>query len=379
MAKKTNCERNGIKYFRRYATINGKRKMVYGESERDWQTKVDEMKKMENFGIIETKDSVGKAIDQWVYTVMLGRHNVRKSTTAIYEGIYRNSILGHRIMSLPLSEVKSAHIQGYINEMVENGKTANSIRESVKVLNMFFKYAVSEGFLLKNPCSTVSVPSMPKPEPIEVFSDDEVKRILSHVNMSHYEFVYILAFATGMRMGELLGLRYEDIQDGFVKVNKALSVSRTPKKQGDEVVVEYAVIDAEPKTDSSYRTIPISDQVMKELEAHKSRSQLHRLKLGKGKIKESDRIFISPMGLPCRSAQVVTDWQMILVAAEVPYKTFHSTRHTYITKLVQSGMNLVAVMQLAGHSKLSTTMRYTHIEMENKQISTDIMDKVLFE
>jgi len=377
MAKKTNCEINGSKYFRKWATLGGERKMIYAESEKAWNQKVEEMKKLDNFGIIQTKDTLGQAMDLWMYTVLLGRHDVRKSTVAIYEGIYRNKIKDHPIMRLPLMEVKTIHIQAYINDQMNLGNSANSIQNSKKVLNMFFKYAVSEGYVLRNPCTNASLPKIPEPGAIEVFSDAEIKLIMDNVKASHYWFLYMLAFATGMRMGELMAVTYEDFKDGKVTVNKSQIVGRRPMQGPSGVTMEYVVEVGPPKTDSSYRDIPVSDNIMRELEEWKKEAQLKNLRLGKGKLKEGDPVFTSPTGMHCRSPQITNDWKWILESIGLPHKKFHAIRHSYITKLIQADMNIVTVMQLAGHSSLKTTLRYTHIEAGEKKISADIMDQIL--
>lgn len=377
MARKTNCERNGIKYFRKYATLGGQRKMIYAESEKAWNQKVEELKRLDNFGIVQTKDTLGQAMDMWVYTLMVGRHDIRKTTVSIYETVYRNKIKDHPIMRLPLGEVKTIHIQTFINEMVNQGSSYHAINQGKKVLNMFFKYAVSEGYVLRNPCANTSMPKYEPPGDIEIFSDEEIKLIIGNIRGSHYWFMYLLAFATGMRMGELMALTYEDFKDGKVTVNKSLIVSRRPQKGADGVKIECPIEIGPPKTDSSYRDIPVSENILKELDEWKKEAQLKNLKLGKGKLKDTDLVFTSPTGMYCRNPQIANDWKWILESLGIPHKKFHATRHTYITKLVQANMNLVTIMQLAGHSSLKTTLRYTHIEAEEKKVSADIMDKIL--
>ena len=93
MAKKTNCVINGIAYFRRYARINGKRQMFYGDCESDWKRKVDEAKENAAKGIIDTKSTLGKALRTWIYYILPTESKRRnKMSYAVYEGIYRNQI-----------------------------------------------------------------------------------------------------------------------------------------------------------------------------------------------------------------------------------------------------------------------------------------------
>ena len=374
MAKKTNCERNGIKYFRKYATINGKRKMIYGESEKDWKAKVDELEKLNTLGIINTKETLGAAMATWVYTILAGKHNIKKSTFSIYEGIYRNSIKGHDVMNIPLIDAKSASVQKYINDLSSMGKTPNAVREAKKVLNMFFKYAVSEGYILKNPCTNTTTPPLPARGEIKVFTDAEITKIKDVLADDRDRFLFLLALATGMRQGELLALRHSDLSGGSVKVTKTQLTLRHIK-QGSEI--EYEISDEPPKTDASYRDIPLPKFIKTEYQAHRKLCQIEKLKWGKGRLEEFDPIFLSSTGLRWQTAQIQKKWELVLAKAEVDYKSFHSLRHTYITKLVQSGINIVTVMQLAGHSKMETTLRYTHVEMDHKEKAVDIIDQLL--
>lgn len=90
--------------------------------------------------------------------------------------------------------------------------------------------------------------------------------------------------------------------------------------------------------------------------------------MGNGEIVENDYMFLSKTGLRSQGAQIQKEWSLILAKAEIGYKPFHSLRHTYITRLVQTpGVNIVTAMELAGHSKLETTLRYTHIETKHKE------------
>lgn len=374
MAKKTNCERNGIKYFRKYATINGQRKMIYGESEKDWQSKVDELMKLDNLGIIDTKDTLGQAMETWVYTILQGKHSIKKTTFAIYEGIYRNTIKGHKLMSMSLIRVKSINVQKYINDLSESKKSPHAIQQSKKVLNMFFKYAVSEGYILKNPCTNTSTPKMPAPEEIQVFTDSEITKIKNALIGDRDRFIVLLALSTGMRQGELLALRHSNLTADSVYVDKT-QISIRHIKQGEKTT--YEVSDEPPKTDASYREIPLTDNVKKEYKTHAALCQIEKMKRGKGRLDNEDCVFLSKTGLRYQPAQLQKKWSQILVKAEVPYKSFHSLRHTYITKLVQSDINIVTVMQLAGHSKMETTLRYTHVEMSHKLKAIDVINELL--
>lgn len=373
MAKKTNCIINGIPYYRRYTTINSKRKMVYGESEKDWQRKVDKLKEEASLGLISTNSTVGQALETWLFDVYKNNPNIRQSTFSIHEGAYRNRLKNNEISQYKLKDVKSIHIQKFINGESENGRSAHSIQLARRILNMFFRYAVSEGYLLKNPCTNAHAPKAPPANEIKVFTDAEIERIKIALDGDRDRFLFILALATGLRQGELLALKHSDIKD-VVTVNKTQLMHRYPDREGN---ILYEIKDTAPKTDASYRDVPLPENIKKEYELHKKICQLKKLKLGQGRLSDDDYLFSTTSGLRWQTGQIQKKWKTILMKAEADYKSFHSLRHTYITKLVQSGVNIVTVMQLAGHSKIETTLRYTHVEMEHKEKAIDVINELI--
>ena len=373
MAKKTNCTINGIPYFRKYVRINGERKMVYGESEKDWNRKVDEMKRLASLGVIDSHSTVGKAIDLWVYNVLPANPSIRKSTYSIYEGIYRNTIKDTDIMGIDLLTIKSINIQSFVNKMVESGKSGHAIAQSYKVLNKFFAYAESEGLIIRNPCKNVFIPKAETPDEIEVYSDGEIEKIYKALEGDRDRFLILLALATGMREGELAALQHFDMGKPTIKVYKQQITERIIEKGQP---IKYITRDSEPKTDASHRELPLPKFIQKEYQKHQSLCKKEKLKRGDGGLKDDDYIFLSPNGCRLQQGQVQKKQKLILLKAEVSYKKFHAYRHTYITKLIQSGVNIVTVMQLAGHSSLNTTMRYTHIEMEHKEKAADFINQI---
>lgn len=371
---KTNCSINGIKYFKKYTMINGTRKMIYGKSEKDWQKKVDAEKINEALGLIDATSTLGQAIDLWIYVSLASNMSIRLSTFSIHEGVYRNRIKGKPICNRKLRDVKSIDMQNFINDLAKEGRSPHAIQAAMKVFNMFFRFAIQEGYVLKNPCTNAHSPKLPIANEIKVFTDAEIGRIKNALVGDRNRFLFLFVLATGLRQGEALAFRHKELLGNSIIVNKEQSNIRHITK-GEKT--SYEIVDTEPKTNSSYRTIPLPEIIKTEYLAHRFICQKENLKNGKGKLKENDLIFLSPTGLRWQTGNIQEAWKLVLIKAEVPYKSFHSLRHTYITKLVQSGMNIVTIMQLAGHSKMETTLRYTHIEMEHKELSAEIMNELI--
>ena len=385
MGKKTNCAINGIPYFRKYATINGKRKMFYGDSEKDCLNKIKEAKELDDKGVINKKAALGKSIQEWVYVILPTDSKKSKSTYSIYEGIYRNQLRDAGIMNLKLLDIRKNNIQKFINAMNENGDSVSKMESAKKILSLFFKYAEDEGFVIKNPCYGVYIPKSDKDidvvkdedgDKIEVYSDEELIKINSAMSDNRMKFLVLLALATGMRVGEMCALRHKDFESNPLYINKSQKTIRHIK---EGQATEYEIIDGSPKSKAGYRFMPLPDWILKEYDIHKKLCQIEKFSRGQGKLLDSDCVFLSLEGKRLTS-QIQKEWEKITIAAEVKYKKFHSLRHACITKWVQTpGVKIVTVKELAGHSKLETTLKYTHIEMENKieAINSSITNTIL--
>jgi site-specific recombinase XerD len=372
--RKTNCIINGIVYYQRWATVNGKRELVRGDSESDWIRKVDKLKEDATLGLISTNFSLAKCMDSWIYTCLASNPSIKESTFSIHEGVYRNKIAPSSFAKLKLKDIRSVQVQTFLNNLTSQGATPYSVQSARKILRMFFAYAISESYILKNPCYNAHTPSLPIKHEIKVFSDSDIEKIKTSLIGDRNRFIVMLDLATGMRQGELLALKHSDMGKPTLKITKAQSTIRHIEK-GQKI--RYEIVDTPPKTKAGYREIPLPDSVKKEYEIHKKLCQEEKLARGLGKLIESDYLFYSKNRLRCQPSKLRESWKEILSRANIEFKTFHSLRHTYITKLVQNGVNIYTVMQLAGHEKIETTLRYTHIEMEHKEKVLDIIDSMI--
>lgn len=361
MARKTNIEINGIKYFQIYPTITlpdgtKVRKKFYGVS------KQDALKQKEEYldGLKESAPDgkMGDVIDYWMYNVIRLDNKIKPQSFERYEGIYRMYIKGSVIASMSLTDISKQAIQNFYNRLYENvGLTKSQIVNLNKVLKKFFFYCIEEGLIEKNPCFKVAIPGdreYDDEEEIFIFTDDEIKRIESALEGNPDKLFVRFAFGTGMRMGELMALRHQDIENYTINVRWTLTHHAVIDKDGKRTRTKELCI---PKSKSSIRTIPIPKYLREEY------------------IPGDPEGFVFPNanGNFMEKSNFIRRWKKILEKADVPYKKFHGTRHTYITKLVQKGANLATVKELAGHGNIQMTMRYTHINMDDKRNAVDLL------
>lgn len=388
MAKKTNTEINGIEYYRLRVTIGRDRegkdiiKSFYGTSKRNAESKRDSWLRDNELGLdhISNKDSLARSMYKWVWEI-LKSSGIKASTFERYEGIYRNYFEKNSLAYTRLDDIQRIIIQKYYNTLFENGKTHSQIKNANKLLNMFFKYAMIEGYVLRNPCFGINLDSYREAEiekelkfedvfddeladegVIETFSDDEIVKLMSIKNRK-LSILIRLALGTGLRQGELLALEQTDIKDMTVRVTKTLRVIKifdSPKNYRYEFRI------TSPKTKKSRRKVTIPSELKKDLvELNKIRNK-ERLKLGEF-YQENNLLFPSETGTYIDAKNLRTAWKRALNRLNISYKKFHSLRHTYATQLLKNGAQLITVSRLLGHSSIKTTEIYAHVLASTKE------------
>lgn len=379
MATKINCNKNGKDYYRVSISLgrgsDGKtiRKEFYGKGKKEAEEKRDEYLLGIKNGLNKdfNKISLGELIHTWLFEMVRVSNRIKPSTFQRYEGIYRNYIENSQIYGLSLVNIKSLHIQRYYNILNKNDKSSNVIYNLNKLLRNFFNYAVDEHYMISNPCSgkKVSIPGIveKKEKEIKVFTEDEIKLFKVVLQDHRLKVLFLLDFATGLRLGELLGLKWSDIEldKCLLHVNRNIKQVNIISEDGSK---EYKTIEQIPKTKKSLRTIPIPENMISLLKEHLNQQKCERIKAGPAYTK-SDYVFTTELGKIIIARNLTKTYKRLLDKSKIEYKNFHSIRHTYATKLFEAGEDLKTVSELLGHSNISTTANiYTHVS-ENKKYS----------
>lgn len=385
MAKKTNYSKNGIDYYRVTRTVGKKadgtpiKKEFYGSCKNEAEEKADEyMNKLKNGLSLDFENvTINDLMSTWLFDILNVSDRLKPSTFARYEGIYRIYVKTSEIANLKVYNTKSIQLQLYYNKLAENGKSSSQIKMLNKVLKMFFNYAYNEGYIIKNPCNSVTIPGnktekIKKEREIEYFSEQEIKIIKEYVKGTENETLILLALGTGLRQGELLALRWKniDLEQQTIKVEESVKKVDIFDREGNKT---SKIVFQTPKSQNSIRTVPIPTSLIHTLE------KLKEKELKKYNNFNNDCFLFTNDDCELLTSKAVFGrWKTILKNCNIKYKKFHSLRHTYATTLLLNGVDLKTVSTLLGHYDISITQIYTHILPEQKENAVDKLN-YLFE
>ena len=371
MAKKTNFEVNGSKYFRVTKTVGHKadgspiRKTFYGTGINEANEKAEDYMRKINEGLINNFDKVSLTdlMNKWIYDVKK-YDNIKPSTFEVYECTFRNYVKNCEIGQLKVFNIKSIQLQEYYNKLSKNGFSSSKIKKLNKLLHQFFEYAIIEGYINKNPSKNVNIPKLEsekkqKEEILEYYSEDEVKQIKKALKGHKLELLVLFAIGTGLRQGELLALRFSDID----RDKKQLKVNRTTKVNYvfDENNNKNREIQfLEPKTSNSKRIVDIPTSLFEILPN-----------------KTSNELVFTDNGNVWVARKLSKCWNDFLKQNNLPVKKFHSLRHTYATLLLSKGVELITVSKLLGHSSIQITEIYSHVIPQTKVNAVNRLNSIL--
>lgn len=264
----------------------------------------------------------------------------------------------------PLATLTPLHIQEAIAERLEHElSTAKSLATALRTLRMALRQAVLWGVLPSNPASLVRTPKT-RPKEMKVWTPAEARRFLEHARGHRLSPFFVLALGTGMRMGELTGLSWADIN--FEKAE--LIVSRNHTR---DVTGAWGL--GEPKTRAGHRCIPLGPDVVQVLREHLTEDeQWLGPRLGR------DPVFVRSSGARLDHANVARLFHRMGREAGVPRIRFHDLRHTSASLLIRQGISAKVVSDRLGHADVAFTLSvYTHLYEDQRRSAALPLEQLL--
>jgi integrase len=335
-----------------------KRKVFYGKTKTEVREKVLTAlnEKQKGTLIVAEQQTLQAYLEQWLeHSVKL---TIRPRSYERYEGIVRLHIVPI-LGKMKLQALTPQHIQMLQAQKAQEGLSSTTVAAIHGVLHKALKDAVKLGLVARNVCDAISPPRKHHKE-ISPLTADQVRMLLETAKGHPQEALFVLALATGMRRGELLGLKWQDINftTGMLYVRRTLS--RLPTQMGRERGDLY--IEAEPKTKNSRRSIALARFALESLEQHRKRQEEMKERAG-GYWKDNDYVFCDEHGEHLDPGYgALVQLKLLLKKAGLPDIRFHDLRHSAATLLLSMGVHPKIVQEMLGHSEISMTMDiYSHV------------------
>jgi integrase len=315
--------------------------------------------------------TVGDFLERWLKAV---KPNLAPATLLRYSGLINGQLIPG-IGALPLAKLRPLHVQALYTELRERGRkdgrplSPQTLVHVHRVLSEALAQAVRWQMLPRNVCDAVEAPRVRARE-MRFLTPDEARRLLAASDPSQGSFEAVVAFAlhTGLRQGELFGLRWEnvDLDAGTLAVRTALQ--RLPG-------VPFTF--REPKTARGRRVVSLGAAAVEILRVQRKRQREERLAAGPA-WQDHDLVFTTAVGTPCDASNIRRTFWRLLEQASLPRLRFHDLRHTHASLMLARGIHPKVVSERLGHSSIGLTLdTYSHVMPNLQQEAVQEFDRWL--
>jgi integrase len=344
---------------------DGTRKTVYGKTQKEAATKLKDAKRDVDDGVDLSAGqmTVAQYLDKWLAASV--KPSVKTKTYEGYESICRVRVKP-RIGARKLAKLTALDLQALYSALADSGLSPRSVHHTHRVLHRAFVQAVRWRLIPRNPCDGAQGPRATRSE-MKVWTPEEADAFLVATRDHRMHALYVLALSTGMRQGELLGLKWDDLDlsAGTLSVRRSLQWQRG---------TGYAFV--EPKTARSRRSVHLSQKAIASLRAHKDRQAWDRKTAG-DEWSEADLVFCNALGGPLAPSHQTAAFKAATAAAKLPPIRFHDMRHTAATILLAKGVHVKLVSEMLGHSTIVLTLdTYSHLIPAMHSDAAAVMDAV---
>jgi len=365
------------------------RKYFYGETRSDVQKELTAALRAQDQGlpVAPERQTVKHFLTSWLADSV--RPTVRPRTFVSYSQLVNVHLvpgLGHIV----LSKLSPQDVQGFLNDKLKarrgnlpkekpGGTSAQPLKpkkletlapRTVQYVHAVLKRALGQalkwGLVARNVAALVDSPSVRRQE-VQPLSPDEARALLNAIGDERLAALYSVALALGLRQGEALGLRWDDIDldSGTLTIRKAMQ----------RVDGKLQLVD--PKTTKSRRTVALPEVAVIALRGHRVRQLEERLLAGT-RWRDNGLVFATTIGTPLDGRNVTRHFQQVLTNAGLPRQRFHDLRHTCASLLLVQGVHPRVVMETLGHSQIKLTMdTYSHVIPELQREAAGRIDQIL--
>lgn len=343
-------------------TYRQKGYVVHGSTITETQKKMTDLKYKLEHGLYVEKKKI--TFDDWYHTWLeeYKKNRIKIGTYTNYQKSYRGMIK-ERIGVKYLSDIRGEHIQELYNDWTNEGYALSTIKIASAILNGCFQQAMRNGLIDRNPVKLSELPRQKEKKGRQAMTKEQQTLFMEYAKDSYLYDFFAVMLRTGMRNGEMRGLKYTDID----KKKNVIRVQRTLK-----YIEGQGYIEDTPKTRTSTRDIPLTSDTLQLLDNQRNYWGF--------KVERMDRyLFCNENGEALSRERIQSEIDRIIkriraAGNEFPRITPHIFRHTFATRAIEAGMQPQVLKTILGHSSLAMTMDlYSHVLPDTK---AEEMDKI---
>lgn len=308
--------------------------------------------------------TVAEYLRQWLS--VHAKANTAPKTFRRYEQLIRVHVVPV-VGSIPLTKLRPLHIQEVYTQVLQKGLSAQTALHCHRVFREALQHALKWQLIPRNPADSVQ-PPRPQRYEIPALGPDEVKRLLAVADETPYGAVIYLALMTGLRQGELLGLRWQDVD---------VEASVLHVRQTCQWLPREGFIFRQPKTHRGTRPVALSRATVERLRQHRLEQLEERLGVGPA-YQDNGLVFTNTLGAPIHPTNLRKVWLQIIDRTGLGRLRFHDLRHAHASLLLQQGIHPKIVSERLGHSTVGITLDiYSHVVPSLQVEAANRLDELL--
>lgn len=293
------------------------------------------------------------------------KNSIKRTTYANYDGHIRKYYIAFQ--NAPIDKITTSDFQEFFNDKLNSGLSAKTVRNMAMILRNAMKQALAEGLIKENYSLYVNLPKVQKKE-IQILTHDQKESLIKTSYFYRYGAFIRLTLCTGLRLGELLALKWEDIDFSKKELHVRRILHRS-KNYDPNIKNSTSIYFDEPKTEKSKRIIPLPRNAIEDLQKWKQKQETE--------IGTTEFVITDQSGKFLEHTTFKKYYNRMLDKCGISGITFHALRHTFATSALEKGMDIKVISEILGHYSVSFTLdTYAHVLNTFKRQNMELMNDV---
>lgn len=357
-----------------------KRKYLYGKTQKEVKDRLKKLQEENSKGLYTVTSDM--LFETWMFEWLQNykKRSLKQTSFDNYLINYETHIRGSKIGKTHLNQLTGAKLQSFYNEKLQSnnlddkGLSERTVRYLKILINGALEQAIKNDLIIKNPNKATVLPSKKHIEIIPLSAEELMTLLSKSTDSALYPLIFLEVY-TGLRRGEILGLKWEDIDFDSKRLYVRRNLCRVSTEPGSVTKTKLVLMD--PKTAKSKRIIPLSNDVISVLDDHRKAQNIIK-KQNHDIYNDQNTVFAKNNGDFLDPREMLRDFHKLLKKIGIRKCRFHDLRHSFASLLLNSGESPKVIQELLGHSTITTTMDiYSHLNDSTKSNSIDKLSTIL--